>query len=99
MVDLLVKTCLDQLLFILTILFTFSQNKLTKSGGQLYRALPTSWYSLSERIQNLQSMEECALKNVNICLNTNIYSYLEAFGGQSPNLHLNVVHFYNTSVN
>jgi hypothetical protein len=33
------------------------------------------------------------------CLNTNIYSYLETSGGQSSNLHLNVVHFFNTSVN
>ncbi len=33
------------------------------------------------------------------CLNTNIYSYLETSGGQSSNLYLNVVHFFNTSVN
>jgi hypothetical protein len=33
------------------------------------------------------------LKNVNNCLNTNIYSYLEGSGGQSSNLYLNVVHF------
>jgi hypothetical protein len=38
-------------------------------------------------------MEECALKIVNIFLNTNIYSYLEISGGQSLNLYLNVVHF------
>ncbi len=39
-------------------------------------------------------------KNVNNCLNTNIYSYLEISGGQSScNLYLNVVHFFNTSVN
>ncbi len=43
-------------------------------------------------------MEECALKNVNSCLNTNIYSYLETSGGQSSNLYLNVVYFFNTSV-
>ncbi len=30
---------------------------------------------------------------------TNIYSYLETSGGQSSNLYLNVVYFYNTSVN
>jgi hypothetical protein len=36
--------------------------------------------------------------NVNNCLNTNIYSYLQISGGQSPNLYLNVVHFFNTSV-
>ncbi len=40
-----------------------------------------------------------ALKNVNIYLTTNIYSYLDTSGGQSFNLYLNVVHFFNTSVN
>ena len=40
-----------------------------------------------------------ALKDVNNCLNTNIYSYLETSGGQSTNLDLNVVHFFNVSVN
>jgi hypothetical protein len=44
-------------------------------------------------------MEQRALKNVNNCLNTNIYSYLEISGGQSYNLYLYVVHFFNTSVN
>jgi hypothetical protein len=34
------------------------------------------------------SMEQHALKNVNNCLNTNIYSYLETFGGQSSNPYL-----------
>jgi hypothetical protein len=38
-------------------------------------------------------------KNVNNCLNTNIYSYLETSGGQTSNLYLNIVHFFNTSVN
>jgi len=32
-------------------------------------------------------------------VNTNIYYYLETSGGQSSNLYLNVVHFYNNSVN
>jgi hypothetical protein len=36
-------------------------------------------------------------KNVNNCLNTNIYSCLETYGGQSSNLYLNVVHYFNTS--
>jgi hypothetical protein len=44
-------------------------------------------------------MEQRALQNVNNCLNTNIYSDLETSGGQSSNLYLNVVHFFNTSVN
>jgi hypothetical protein len=34
------------------------------------------------------------LKNVNNCLNSNIYSYLETSGGQSYNLYLNVVPFF-----
>ncbi len=45
------------------------------------------------------AMEQHALKNVNNFLNTNIYSYLETSGGQSSNLYLNVVHFFNTSAN
>ena len=44
-------------------------------------------------------MEQHALKNVNNCSNTNIYSYLETSGGESSNLYLNVAHFFNTSVN
>jgi hypothetical protein len=40
-------------------------------------------------------MEQCALKNINNSLNINIYSYLEASGGQSYYLYLNVVHFFN----
>jgi hypothetical protein len=39
-------------------------------------------------------MEQLALKNVNNYLNTNIYSYLGTSGGQSYNLYLNVVHFF-----
>jgi hypothetical protein len=42
-------------------------------------------------------MEPHALKNLNNCLNTNLYSYLETFGGQSSNLYFNVFHFFNTS--
>jgi hypothetical protein len=48
---------------------------------------------------DMELMEQHAFKNENISLNTNIYSYLEAFGGQSSNLCLNVVHFFNTCVN
>ncbi len=46
-----------------------------------------------------KAMEEHALKSVNKCLNTNIFSYSETSGGQGPNLYLNVVHFFFTSVN
>ncbi len=45
------------------------------------------------------TMEHHTLKSVNNCLNANIYSYLETSGGQSSNLYLNVVHFFNTTVN
>ncbi len=44
-------------------------------------------------------MEQGALKIVNNSLNTNIYSYLETYGGQSYNQYLKVVHFFNTSLN
>ena len=47
----------------------------------------------------LQEMEQHALKNVNNCLYTNVYSYLETSGGISYNPYLNVVHFFNTRVN
>jgi hypothetical protein len=43
--------------------------------------------------------EQSTLYNVNNCLNTKIYSYLETSDGKSSNLYLNVVHFFNTSVN
>ncbi len=37
-------------------------------------------------------------KNVNNCLNINVYSYLETSSGQSSNLYLYLIHFFNTSV-
>ncbi len=45
------------------------------------------------------TMEQHALKDVKNYLNTNIDSYLETSGGQSSNLYLNAVHFFNTSAN
>ncbi len=56
-----------------------------------------SAYTVSWSVCELQ-MEQLNLKNVNNCLNTNIYSYLETSGGKSFNLYLNVVHIFNTSV-
>jgi len=41
----------------------------------------------------IQTMEQRTLKNINNCLNTNIYSYVETSGGQSYFLYLNFVHF------
>jgi hypothetical protein len=42
--------------------------------------------------------EQRTSENVNNCLNTNIYAYLETSGGQSSDLYLNVAHFFNASV-
>ncbi len=50
-------------------------------------------------VMNIFLMETLTLKNVNNCLNTNIYSYLETTGGQSYTPYLNVVHLFNTRVN
>jgi hypothetical protein len=56
--------------------------------------------ALTEKSYNEKSrpMEQCTFKNVNYCLNTNIYSYLEPSSGKSFNLNLNVVHFFPTPV-
>jgi hypothetical protein len=40
------------------------------------------------------TMEQRALKIINNCLNTNIFSYLETPGGQSYFLYLNFAHFF-----
>jgi hypothetical protein len=53
----------------------------------------------SSVIKSMLTMEQRTLKNVNNCLNTNIYSYLETSGGESYNQYLNLVHFFNTCVN
>ncbi len=44
-------------------------------------------------------MEQHALKNVNNCLNTNIYSYLDTSGGESCYLYLNIVHYLTPVLN
>ncbi len=50
----------------------------------------------------LMTIQNCngtvLFKNVNSCLNTNIYSYIETSGGQSSNPYLNVVNLFNTRV-
>jgi hypothetical protein len=43
--------------------------------------------------RKVMQMEHCTLKNVNNCLNTNIYSYSETSGGKNYDLYLNIVHF------
>ncbi len=48
---------------------------------------------------HLNPMEQYDLKNLNNCWNAKFYFYLETSGGQNSNVYLNVVHFFNTSVN
>ncbi len=48
-------------------------------------------------LTEVMEMEQDALKKLNNCLNTN--TFLERSGGQSSNLYLNVVSYFNTSVN
>jgi hypothetical protein len=62
------------------------------------RAFPFSYCSLALAYYEYLSMEQHTLKKGNNYLNTNIYSFLETFGGQSSILYLNVVHFFNTSI-
>ncbi len=59
------------------------------------------WLTVAKSLAyyDAEFIEQCTLKNVNNCLNTNSYSYLETSGGHSSDLYLNVVHFFNTSVN
>ncbi len=47
----------------------------------------------------MRLMEQHALNNINNCLDTNIYSYSETSGGQSYDVYLYVVHFFNTRAN
>ncbi len=56
-------------------------------------------YDKRSSIYNMESMEQRALKNVNNCLDTNIYSYLETSRFQSYNLYLHVGQFFSSSVN
>jgi hypothetical protein len=53
---------------------------------------------ITEDFKNGLSIGQRTFKKVNNIFNTNIYSYLETSGGQSYNLFLNVVHFFNTSL-
>ncbi len=48
-----------------------------------------------DNLRTVFIMEQCALKNVNICWNIAIPFYLKTSGGQNSNPYLNVVHFSN----
>jgi hypothetical protein len=53
----------------------------------------------STLVGDIWAMEQHTFTNVNNCLNTNIYSYLETSGGQSSNPYFNVDYFFNARVN
>ena len=87
-----------------------SVNDLIKVCAQLRippKSLFTSGYKLETSCEQPRHLTKNSasvhngtahLKNVNNCLNTNTYSYLETSGSQSSDLYLNVVPFFNTSV-
>jgi hypothetical protein len=70
-----------------------------KPTGDNLRVVWAKFSTFSQAVFVMSVMEQRALKNVQNWLNTNIYSYLKTSSGQSSNLYLNVVHFFNTSVN
>jgi hypothetical protein len=75
------------------------QKSINYGRKEFYSTGPSmKFISPRQQFSSLQ-MEQRALKNVNNCLNTNIFSYLDTYGGQSCNLYLNVGHFFNTCVN
>ncbi len=76
----------------MTCSFTYCRKK---QSGALLQTIYRRKYKRKQHCIN----GTARFKNVNNCLNTNIYSYFEISGGQSSNLYLNVVNFYNTSVN
>jgi hypothetical protein len=57
-----------------------------KKGLEREREREREEYMISIK---LLRREQRAFKNVNNCLNTNIYSYLDTSGGQSSNPYLN----------
>ncbi len=84
-----------------------SYNEWTRKKESFYKK-----YSSSKYIVNLSLMVTYLkykplfyfngtsyFKNVNNYFNANIYSYLETSGGQSSNLYLNAVHFFNDNAN
>ena len=80
--------------------------KILHTNGMLL-ALPTNtrlglkWMEKADTLDyyDMATMEQRTFENVNSCLNINIYSYLDIYGGQGSGLYLNDVHFFNTSVN
>ncbi len=81
----------------------FHKPELWKLRFQVMNVNTSVWNALYIKpglsVGMLCTMEQHALKNLNNCWNTNISFYLETSSGQNSNLYLNVVYFFNTSVN
>ncbi len=71
------------------LLFSSARNDQTKIGDR-QQSVPYFFTAV---------MEQHFFLNVNNCLNTKTYSYLETSGGQSSKPYLNFVPFFNTRVN
>ncbi len=79
--------------------------KILHTNGMLL-ALPTNtrlglkWMEKADTLDyyDMATMEQRTFENVNSCLNTNIYSYLEASGGQSSNLYISMLFIFSTPV-
>ncbi len=107
------KACLDQTLFsYLESLSVKKKNRFIGLTPEVSSSGPTPWcarcpcgcrWGCTTTCRSIlvgsERMEQRALKNVNNCLDTNIYSYLQISGGQSSNIYFNVVHFFNKSIN
>ncbi len=85
----------------------FTSNKENVSGTEWYLNRTEKNYLCSFRLNRAEKEKisispmhdengRACFKNVNNCLNRNIYYYLKT-GGESSNPYLNVVHFLNTS--
>ncbi len=87
------------LLFWFRLGYTFISSYFEFRGGFVEQ--PNLTWVVQQSVAKIMAanMKQHNLKNVNNYLNTNIYSYLETYSGQSSNIFLNVVHFFNTSVN
>jgi len=74
------------------------QTVINYSGAYTQKVKSVFNIVIKNRTTDVKMNGTASLKNVNNYLNTNIYSYLETSGGQISDLYLNVVHFFNTSV-
>jgi hypothetical protein len=68
-------------------LFSFSPKKVLMSTSSLSTYKSQTRTDSTKLFRRNFKMEHCALKYINSCLNTNIYSCLDTSGGQSCNIY------------